>query len=155
TLVVDWGLARVLVQADPEQTAPYSLVRLSDAETETRLGKALGTPAFMPPEQAAGEHDRVGTHSDVWALGATLYALLTGRAPYRGPDVMLAAPLGEFPPPRQVNTRVPRALEAVCLKAMASKPEDRYATARALAAEVEHWLADEPVTAYREPLVER
>jgi serine/threonine-protein kinase len=155
TLVVDWGLARVLVQSDPEQTAPYSLVRLNDAETETRLGKALGTPAYMPPEQARGEHDRVGMHSDVWALGATLYALLTGRAPYRGPDVMLSATMCEFPPPRQVNPRAPRALEAVCLKAMASKPEDRYATARVLAAEVEHWLADEPVTAYREPLVDR
>ncbi len=155
TLVVDWGLARVLVQTDPEQTAPYSLVRLNDAETETRLGKALGTPAFMPPEQARGEHDRVGTHSDVWALGAMLYAVLTGRSPYRGPDVMLAATMCEFSPPRQVNARVPRALEAVCLKAMASEPKDRYATARALAAEVEHWLADEPVTAYREPLVDR
>src|SRR5262249_29852889 len=58
---------------------------------------------------------------------------------------------GEVPPPRQVNADVPRALEAICLKAMAHNPEPRYATATALAADIEHWLADEPVTAYREP----
>jgi serine/threonine-protein kinase len=155
TLLVDWGLARVLAQADPERTTPYSLLRLEDEDTATRLGQTLGTPAYMPPEQARGEHDRVSAASDVWALGATLYALLTGKAPYGGPDVMLKANVCEFPPPRQVNATVPRALAAVCLKAMASKIEDRYATARALAEEVEHWLADEPVAAYREPLRER
>jgi serine/threonine-protein kinase len=151
TLVVDWGLARVLVQPDPELT-PHSLVRVQDADMATQLGKALGTPAYMPPEQARGEHDRVGIQSDVFALGATLYALLTGKAPYRDLE---QAKLGDFAAPRQVNALVPRALEAVCRKAMAARPEERYATARALAEDVEHWLADEPVTAHREPVTVR
>jgi serine/threonine-protein kinase len=155
TLVVDWGLARVLAQSDPEQTTPHSLVRVQDADTATQLGSVLGTPAYMPPEQACGDHDRVGPASDVWALGATLYAILTGKAPYVGHEALLKANLCEFPAPRQVKPAVPRALEAVCNKAMAERPERRYATARALAAEVEHWLADEPVSAYREPVLER
>jgi serine/threonine-protein kinase len=155
TLVVDWGLARVLRQADPEQTTPHRLVRLEDAETETRLGQALGTPAFMPPEQARGEHDRVSVASDVFALGATLYAILVGRAPYAGGEALERAKRCDFEPPRRANARAPRALEAVCLKAMCPEPESRYPGARALAEEVERFLADEPVSAYREPALER
>jgi serine/threonine-protein kinase len=152
TIVVDWGLARVLVQTDPEQTTPYSLLRLEDKDTATQLGKALGTPAYMPPEQALGEHGRVGIRSDVFALGAMLYALLTGKAPFRDLE---QAKLGDFTAPRQVNALTPRALEAVCIKALAVRPEERYASARALSEDVEHWLADEPVSAYSEPVADR
>src|SRR5262249_22291609 len=87
-------------------------------------------------------------------LGATLYAVLTGKAPFEGNDVgalLQRVQRGEFRPPRQVVHKVPAALEAVCLKAMALQPAERYASAEALAAEDERRLADQPVPADREP----
>jgi hypothetical protein len=94
----------------------------------------------------------------VYSLGATLYHLLTGRTPVDGLEAHAAMDRvrrGELPPPRAVQPGVPRALEAVCLKAMALRPEDRYPTPLALAEELEHWLADEPVGAYPEPVAVR
>src|SRR5262249_26633056 len=117
-------------------------------------GQALGTPAYMPPEQAAGAWDELGPASDVYSLGATLYELLTGRVPFDSFDAE-AIRAGRFPPPRAVRPGVPRPLEAACLKATALKPADRYGWALAPAADVERWLADEPVSAYREPLAAR
>ena len=128
----------------------------ASGSAETLPGSALGTPAYMSPEQAAGDLDRLGPRSDVYSLGATLYCLLTGRPPFEGDDlgaVLRAVQKGDFPPPRAVDPSIDRALEAVCLKAMAIEPEDRYATPRALADDVERWAADEPVSAWREPLV--
>jgi WD40 repeat protein/tRNA A-37 threonylcarbamoyl transferase component Bud32 len=153
TLVVDWGLAKVLGTADVETTE--GVLASSDDSALTQAGKALGTPAYMSPEQASGRLDHLGPRSDVYSLGATFYCLLTGRAPFTETDageVLGKVQRGDFPPPSQVNRHVTPALEAVCLKAMARKPEDRYATPRELAGEIEHWLADEPVTAYRERL---
>ena len=110
----------------------------------------------MSPEQAAGVLDRLGPRSDVYSLGATLYCLLTGRAPLDDSDgdteeVLRRARAGTIVPPREVKREVPPALEAVCRNAMARRPENRYDSALALAVDVEHWLADEPVTAWREP----
>jgi formylglycine-generating enzyme required for sulfatase activity len=160
TLVVDWGLAKAIGKADPTLPADEEAVTPSSGGTgvETLPGKALGTPRYMSPEQAAGDLDRLGPASDVYSLGSTLYAVLTGRPAFEDRDVgvVLQKVLrGEFPPPRQLNRDVPRALEAVCLKAMALRPEDRYATPRALAEDVEKWLADAPVSAYREPWTTR
>ena len=121
----------------------------------------MGTPAFMSPEQADGDLDRLGPRSDVYSLGATLYVLLTGRPPFDAePGAAVAAMLdavwrGEFRRPRAVNRSIDRALEAICLKAMARSPEDRYPTARALGDDIERWIADQPVTAFREPVVRR
>jgi tetratricopeptide (TPR) repeat protein len=108
----------------------------------------------MSPEQAAGRWDILRPASDIYSLGATLYALLTGRPPVQGStplEILQKVKRGEFPAPRQVKKEVPRPLEAVCLKAMALQPQDRHETALDLADDVERWLADEPVTAYREP----
>jgi formylglycine-generating enzyme required for sulfatase activity/tRNA A-37 threonylcarbamoyl transferase component Bud32 len=159
TLVVDWGLAKPADRTDVERaTGEKTLPLASCNETATRTGDAVGTPAFMSPEQAAGRPERVGTASDVYSLGATLYALLTGSPPIEGDsleDVLGKVERGDIDPPRKRNRRVPRGLEAVCQKAMACAPADRYPSARHLLADLERWLADEPVSAYREPIVTR
>jgi serine/threonine-protein kinase len=160
TLVVDWGLAKPLGRVDAGHEAGERTLMPSSASgsAETLPGSALGTPAYMSPEQAAGDLDRLGPRSDVYSLGATLYCLLTGRPPQEGDDigeVLRKVQRGEFPLPRQVDPAIDQALEAVCLKAMATQPDDRYGSARALVEEIERWMADEPVSAWREPLSRR
>jgi serine/threonine-protein kinase len=156
TLVVDWGLARVAGTTAATRTDAEGTLTTADEQTGdgTAMGQALGTPAYMSPEQAAGRWNVVGPASDVYGLGATLYHLLTGQAPFQGadvPEVLGQVQRGAFVAPRQARRDVPRALDAVCQKAMALEPAQRYATATELAQEVERWLADEPVRAYREP----
>jgi tetratricopeptide (TPR) repeat protein len=155
TLVVDWGLARI-DEATPDDAAPHGA---PDCESgETREGDVMGTPGYMSPEQAAGRLADVGPASDIYCLGATLYQLLTGRAPLHGTDrhdCLERARRGEFLPPRRLKRDVPPGLEAICLKAMAFQPAQRYASAADLAREVDRWLADEPVSAYREPALVR
>ena len=150
TLVVDWGLAKSVGRPDPAVASDErTLVPSSGSgSVETIPGSAMGTPAYMSPEQAAGDLDRLGPRSDVYSLGATLYALLTGRPPFEGNDVralLEAVRLGEFQRPRKRDSSIDRALDAVCVKAMQRIPEDRYASPRALADDVERWMADEPV----------
>ncbi len=153
TLVVDWGLAKAVGRADPsvgEQTIAPS----SSGSSETMPGSAMGTPAYMSPEQACGDLDRLGPRSDVYSLGATLYCLLTGKPPFEGEDVgetLRKVQRGDFVPPRQLESSLDAALEAVCLKAMANQPGDRYPSCRALADDVERWMADEPVSAWASP----
>ncbi len=160
TLVVDWGLAKVAGRPDGEPhpgDVPLDPEPRSGCNS-TKLGSWLGTPAFMSPEQAAGRIDLLGPASDVYSLGATLYNLLTGKPAFEGGDlhtVLSQVQNGIFPSPRSVEPRIDPALEAVCLKAMARTPEDRYASSRALADDVERWAADEPVSAWREPLGRR
>jgi serine/threonine protein kinase len=155
TLVVDWGLAKPLGKVDfPNESGERTLIPSSaSGSAETLPGSALGTPAYMSPEQAAGELDRLGRRSDVYSLGATLYCLLTGKAPFEGDvfDVLVKVRSGEFTPPRFLDPSVDRALQAVCLKAMAQRSQDRHASCRALADDIERWMADEPVEAWREP----
>ena len=105
----------------------------ASGSAETLPGSALGTPAYMSPEQARGDLDVLGPRSDVYSLGATLYCLLTGKPPQEGDDlgeILRRVQRGEFTPPRQVDSSIDPALEAICLKAMALKPDDRYATPR-------------------------
>jgi serine/threonine-protein kinase len=159
-LVVDWGLAKPLDRpgADAERSlADQPLQPASGGGAQTVAGSTLGTPAYMSPEQAEGRLEQLTSAADVYSLGATLYCLLTGQAPFHGDkaEVLRQVRAGDLRPPREVNARVPAALEAVCLKAMARKPEDRYPSARHLARDLEHWLADEPVAAYREPAATR
>jgi serine/threonine-protein kinase len=150
TLVVDWGLAKATGKGDAsagERTMTPSSV---SGSAETLPGSAMGTPAYMSPEQARGEIDRLSPRSDVYSLGATLYCLLTGGPPFRNEDLeslLRSVQKGDFPPPRQLNPEIDRTLEAICLKAMALAPGDRYASPRALADDIERWMADDPVTA--------
>ena len=173
TLVIDWGLAKVVgrpesardasnpayirfldwlakVVGRPESARDVTEATLrpdlADRAGETLPGATVGTPAYMSPEQAAGRPDEVGPASDVYSLGATLYCLLTGRPPVEESDVGLAllrAQRGEFLPPRSLNPAIEPALDAICLKAMALKPKDRYHSPRELADTIEVLLASD------------
>ncbi len=160
TLVVDWGVAKPLGRALPGTESGERVLMPSSAggSSETLAGTHLGTPAFMSPEQAEGQLDRQGPWSDVYSLGATLYCVLTGRPPFAEDNVgavLRAVRKGEFLQPRKLDPSIDKALESICLQAMAKKPEHRYGSSRALADDLEHWLADEPVTAHREQRLER
>jgi tetratricopeptide (TPR) repeat protein/tRNA A-37 threonylcarbamoyl transferase component Bud32 len=157
TLVVDWGLAKATGQSDPASGERTLVPSSASGSAETLPGSALGTPAYMSPEQAEGDLDRLGPRSDVYSLGATLYCLLTGKPPFTGDplDVIPRVQRGDFRPPRALDPTIDPALEAICLKAMALRPDDRYGSCRALAEDVERWMADEPVAAWREPFGSR
>ena len=154
TLVVDWGMAKLLGGPVTPAEVPQPPVGPHGEGTwdQTQQGAILGTIPYMSPEQAEGHAP--GVASDVFSLGATLYHIITGRPSIEKDDkytMICRARRGEFMPPRQVNPKVPAALEAVCQKAMSMSPDDRYASPRAIADEIEHWLADEPVAAWKEP----
>jgi eukaryotic-like serine/threonine-protein kinase len=159
TLVVDWGLAKAHRRSNAAEASDERPLVPSPASgsAETLPGSALGTPAYMSPEQATGDLEAMGPRSDVYSLGASLYCLLTGQPPLAGEvgDVLRAVQRGDFRPPRALDPTIDRALEAVCLKAMARNPEVRYGSCRALAEEIERWMADEPVAAWREPASRR
>ena len=160
TLVVDWGLAKSVGRGErATETGETTLQPSSgDSVDPTLMGKALGTPAYMSPEQAAGRINDLGPASDVYSLGATLYCLLIGQPPFSGKDhgeILRQVQQGEFPPPREVKPQVPAPLQAICLKAMSLKPTERYLSPKMLANDIEHWLADEPVSCLAEPLTVR
>ena len=158
TLIVDWGLAKAHGESDPNFGVEPAAAGACAGATETLPGKAMGTLAYMSPEQTMGELKLLGPESDVYSLGATLYCLLTGRAAFDewGPNEVLdKVRRGDFASPCTVRPGVPRPLEAICLKAMAINSADRYPSARELAHDIERWLADEPVIARREPYSDR
>jgi WD40 repeat protein/serine/threonine protein kinase len=171
-VVLDWGLARDTGAPEP---ADNRLVEHARTRNEaagvnptresmptrapaTCVGDVLGTPEYMAPEQAAGQAGRIGPRTDVHGLGAILYEILTGRPPFPSTDNgdPLAGRRDTNPtPPRSIWREAPAALEAICLKALAHEPERRYESAADVAREVQQWLADEPVAAYRESAMAR
>src|SRR5262249_28579705 len=159
-MVLDWGLAKVVGRpgGGRDAAAEASLDLAPEGPPDlTVQGRVRGTPAYMAPEQAAGQIHLLDRPTDVYGLGAILYEILTGRVPFSGADsqeVLRKVKQEEPPPPRQRCPDVPRPLEAVCLRAMAKDPARRYASAADLAGDLKRWLADEPVSAHRETFPE-
>jgi WD40 repeat protein/serine/threonine protein kinase len=164
-MVLDWGFAKVL--DEPEDAASggrQSAVDAGDGPDisgpvdHTLAGQVLGTPAYMAPEQAAGRPELIDCRTDVYGLGAILYEVLTGRPPFAGDncrELLKKVREQEPPPPETVCPGVPRSLAAVCRRALARDPAQRYQSAADVGRDVQRWLADEPVAAHREPVTAR
>ena len=142
-VVLDWGLAKLVGGADAlDEAASAGKGAATDAPELTQYGQTIGTPASMAPEQAAGLQDQISHRTDIYGLGALLYEILTGQAPFTGPNTteVLRKVLQDDPmPPRRLCPDVPPGLEAVCLRGLAKKPDDRHAAATEMAAAVQQW----------------
>ena len=150
-IVLDWGLAKILDTAELS-TQMLSSNSLSDSLTQTIQGEVIGTPLYMAPEQAAGDLDNIDERTDIYGLGAILFAILTGRAPHERSsisndgnlsmdEVLARIAKNETPSPREYLDGVPHELEQICLKAMARRRFARFESAVALSDAVERWMA--------------
>jgi serine/threonine-protein kinase len=137
----------------------FGLAGLVEAEsTITRTLEVMGTPSYMAPEQAAGEHTKISKATDVYGLGAVLYQLLTGHPPFAGGTTYETIKLLLETEPRQPrlwNPKLDRELSTICLKCLEKDPKRRYSSALALAEDLEHWLKHEPILARRTGLFTR
>jgi WD40 repeat protein/tetratricopeptide (TPR) repeat protein/predicted Ser/Thr protein kinase len=141
-VLMDFGLAKELSEHDSHVT---------------KSGQVLGTPAYMSPEQAAGQIDRIGPLSDVYALGAVLYEFLCGRLPFEGSvgEILRKVQTDEPLPPRKIAPKIHRDLETICMKALAKDPARRYASAAAMADDLDRFGAGEAILARREGPIAR
>ena len=152
--------ANILISADGHpHITDFGLAKRVEADVElTNSGAILGTPAYMSPEQAEGRRGTITTTTDVYGLGAILYALLTGKAPFGRDSLIetLQAVKAQPPvPPRRLDPTIPRDLETICLKCLEKDPRRRYASAQALAEDLRSWLESRPVAARRVGTPER
>jgi serine/threonine-protein kinase len=162
--IADFGLAK-WVAGDETENHGEALVREPEEPTSTALahaltqsGAILGTPSYMAPEQADGRAALVGPCSDVYALGAVLYEMLTGRPPFRGTsalDTLVQVRNQEPVAPSRLQPGVPGDLETICLHCLQKEPGKRYASAQALADDLRHFLAGESIQARRAGRAER
>jgi serine/threonine-protein kinase len=153
-MVLDWGLAKV-VGSDSDKAHGWQPVGLDVPPEATAPGHIIGTPAYLAPEQALGRPELLDARTDIYGLGAILFEILTGGPPHGGEStlqVLQDVLSGPTPRAREVLPSVPAALDAVCARAMARDPAQRYPTAGDLAEEIRRWLAGEPVAAWPEPL---
>lgn len=172
-LVMDWGVAKILAtrpgendgggrvsldDSDIDVRATLPLDAVSEDVGETQGGTVIGTPAYMSPEQVLGKTNLLDERTDIYALGAILYFLMTGRPPFdpasmadAREQIVNRAPVR----PRHFKPKPPRSIEAVALRAMSKRHEERYATSQEIADDVVRFLDGKPVSAYRENIVER
>ena len=144
--------ANILIDAKGEpKITDFGLARIDEGDSIlTRTGLILGTPSFMPPEQASGKVRDIGAHSDVYSIGATLYCLITGQAAFQGAspletlNMVLNEPAKE---PRRIVPSIPRDLQTICMKCLEKKPQDRYPSAGAVSKDLNRFLNGEPITA--------
>jgi tetratricopeptide (TPR) repeat protein len=152
--------ANILLTAEgTPKIADFGLARHFDGESALTLsGARVGTPSYMAPEQAIGKAGTIGPAADIYSLGALLYEMLTGRPPFRGEtaaETERQVTAEEPAPPSRLNAKVPRDLETICLKCLHKAPQRRYATAAALAEDLERFQQDVPIAARPAGLLER
>ena len=152
--------ANILLDANGSpKVTDFGLARQLDTDlSRTQSGTVVGTPSYMSPEQAAGETKHVGPAADVYALGAILYECLTGRPPFQGGSIIATLEMvrsQEPVAPHLLCAGAPADLETICLKCLRKEPEKRYASAEALASDLQRWLGGEPIRARPVPMWER
>ena len=163
-IVIDWGIAKVVGDVNLGE-ASGELASAGIKSHSTMHGQVLGTPLYMAPEQAAGRIDELDERTDIYGLGAILFAILTGHAPHEGSraqtqatgarDLLSSIASRPSPSALDIDSGVDDALAAICSKAMARKQYARYQTAMELADDIQRWMAGEPVSAQREKFVQR
>ena len=147
----------MLDKQDRVHLMDFGLAARQEEERLTFDGAVVGTPSYMAPEQAAGQKGEAQPAADQYAVGVVLYELLTGTVPFTGPTTVVIHNVIHTAPdsPRKHRTYIPKDLETICLKAMAKRPEDRYANCQAMADDLRRWLEGEPATARRMGFAER